>query len=127
MRVAVEKIKGVESVEVTLKRGVAYIRLTEGNTATLARIRQVVKDAGYVSRDATVTVSGTVESRGSQKAFRVAGTGETFVLAADSAAPTALEAATQAAPGARLELTGTVPPPDSKAKGVDMLRVQLVR
>ena len=127
MRVAVEKVKGVDSVEVNLKRGVAHIRLVEGNGVTLARIRQVIKDAGYVSHDATVTVIGTVESSGARPAFIVAGTKERFGLRSDPTAPAALDSAVKMTAGLPVELTGVVPVTDPSGKGTQVIRVQSVR
>ena len=82
MRVALEKVDGIESVSVTLKRGVAHITLAKGNTVTMAQLRRIIKEAGYTSRDATVTAVGTVRAEGSSLTLAVAGTAEVFDLSA---------------------------------------------
>ena len=123
MRVAISKVDGVEAVDVTLKRGVAHIRLREGNTITLAQLRRIIKDAGYSSRDAVVTAIGRLTTRGDGRGFAVAGTKEVFRLEADPAAPQALKAAGSQETTAEVE--GTVPAPGAAA-GVETLRVRSV-
>jgi hypothetical protein len=121
VRVAVNKMDGVESVDVTLKRGVAHIRLREGNAVTLAQLRRVIKDAGYSSREAVVTAIGRVTTAGGRRVLAVTGTDETFRLEPDAAAPQA--AASPAPATAIVEVQGTVPAPDA-AHAVETLRVR---
>lgn len=112
MRVALEKVDGIESVRVTLKRGVAHITLEQGNTVTLAGLRRIVKDAGYQSRDAVVTVRGTVRARENRLLLEVSGTSELFDLVADRGeSPADAERAVDRV----AEVTGTITNPDTKA------------
>ncbi len=111
MRVALEKVDGIESVSVTLKRGVAHITLAKGNTVTMAQLRRIIKDAGYTSRDATVTVAGTVRAAGSSLTLAVAGTKEVFDLSAGKGQSLAdLERGVDHL----VEVSGTIPMPDPK-------------
>ena len=57
MSVALKKVDGVSSVNVTLKRGVAHIALDAGNSVSLPQLRGIIKDAGYTTRDAVVTAT----------------------------------------------------------------------
>lgn len=112
MRVALEKVDGIESVRVTLKRGVAHITLEQGNTVTLAGLRRIVKDAGYQSRDAVVTVRGTVRARENRLMLEVSGTSELFDLVADRGeSPADAERAVDRV----AEVTGAITNPDTKA------------
>lgn len=113
MRVALGKVPGVASVDVTLKRGVAAIGLVDGNAVTLAQLRQVVKEAGYASRDAVVTVRGTIGSRDGATVLAVTGTAEIFRLEASPDAPGVLTASLS---GVNVEVTGTVIETDTAAK-----------
>ena len=64
VRVAVQKIDGVESVELSLERAQADIRLRKDNVVSLDRFRQIVKANGFEPKQATVTAVGTVREVG---------------------------------------------------------------
>lgn len=114
MSVALKKIDGISSVNVTLKRGVAHIGLEQGNAVSLPQLRQVIKDAGYATREAVVTARGTVLRRRDRLVLDVTGTSTSLVLAPDPATPAAFTALeTSAAPGQmRVEIVGTVAAPE---------------
>ena len=112
MRVALEKVDGVETVSVTLKRGVAHITLKEGNTVTLAGLRRIIKEAGYPSRDATVVVVGTVRGERARLTLEVSGTKEVFDLGAGEGRSLA---DVERRVDRSVELTGTIPAPDPKS------------
>ena len=87
------KLEGVESVEVSLQRGVADIRLRQGNSLTLARLRQLVRQNGFNARDAVVTVTGRLTTQGKAPALGVTGPDSVLILAADPAQRAAFDAA----------------------------------
>lgn len=60
MRVAVRKLDGVESVDVSLERASVTIGLRPGNRITLPQLRQIIRNNGFSAKDATVTAIGTV-------------------------------------------------------------------
>ena len=82
MRVAVRKLDGVESVDVSLERGAATIALRPGNRITLPQLRQIIRNNGFTAKDATVTVLGTVIERGGKPALSVTGTDVVWLLTA---------------------------------------------
>lgn len=112
MRVALEKVDGIETVSVTLKRGVAHITLKEGNTVRLADLRRIIKEAGYPSREATVVVVGTVRGERSKLTLAVSGTKEVFDLSAGDGRSIADVERRVDRP---VEVTGTIPAPDPKS------------
>lgn len=126
MRVALAKVDGVASVEVTLKRGVAVIRLSEGNRVTLSELRRIVKDAGYTSQDAAVTATGRIVTRDGAPHLVVEKTQEAFRLEAHAETPDALreEARWQESP---VEVTGTIPAPAAGATTPATLRARAIR
>ena len=67
-----QKVDGVQSVQVSLKQGTTTLDLRPDNKVTLARLRTVIKNNGFVSRDAIIVAVGTVQG----SVFEVAGTGE---------------------------------------------------
>ncbi len=111
VRVAVQKLPGVESVDVSLERAIVEIRLRAGNTITLAQLRELVKNNGFTAKDATITVVGTVVERGGKPAIDVTGTNTVMLLAPDATQPapyTGLQAQLRAAPSAPIEVSGAV-------------------
>jgi hypothetical protein len=70
----------VESVEVSLERASADIRLRPGNRVTLQQLRQIVKKNGFSPQDAGVTVEGTLLDRSGKPAVAVTGTDIVWVL-----------------------------------------------
>jgi hypothetical protein len=73
-----QKVEGVKSVVVSLKDGLTVLELREGNVVTLAQLRTVIKNNGFVSRDANIVARGsltgnTFEVRFSREILRVNG------------------------------------------------------
>ena len=64
MSVAVKKMNGVETVEVSLEKASAVIVLKEGNAVSLPELRRVIRNSGYPTRDAQVTARGKIVERG---------------------------------------------------------------
>jgi len=67
--VAVKKLEGIESVDVSLEKASADIRLKPGNRITMAQLRQTIRKAGYPTKDAQVEARGTVVERNGQTVF----------------------------------------------------------
>jgi hypothetical protein len=111
VRVAVGKLAGVESVDVSLERAVADIRLRPGNAVTLAQLRRIIKDNGFTSKAATVTVVGTLSDRGGSPVLVVTGTDAVLWLARDPKSPDAfakVENRLRMHPEQPVDLRGTV-------------------
>ena len=92
-----QKVKGVETVRVSLNEGLTILDLRPGNTVRLADLRTVIKNNGFVSRQAEIAARGrpvTIEGR---NLFEVAATGERFLL---TGAPVA--------PGTAVDITGRI-------------------
>ena len=67
-----QKVEGVESVRVSLNDGLTILDLEPGNAVTMAKLRQIIKNNGFVSKEAIATARGEPKGR----AFLVSGTGE---------------------------------------------------
>jgi hypothetical protein len=76
-----QKIEGVQTARVSLKEGLTILDLKPDNRVRLSRLREVIKNNGFVSRDAVIVGSGTVISNAGAAEFEVAGTGERLRLA----------------------------------------------
>ncbi|HMF98936.1 MAG TPA: heavy metal-associated domain-containing protein [Vicinamibacterales bacterium] len=69
MSVAIKKLDGVESVDVSLEKATADIRLKPGNTITLPQLRKIIRQSGYPTKNAQVNARGTFVERNGQPAL----------------------------------------------------------
>jgi copper chaperone CopZ len=113
VRVAVQKMPGVESVEVSLERAIVDVRLRAGNRVTLAELRQTIRNNGFNSREAMVTVDGSLVQRHGGPALAVAGTTAVLPIVADPAHPGVYEEVGKLAlaPSKPVRLSGVASPP----------------
>jgi copper chaperone CopZ len=110
VRVAVQKVDGVESVDISLQRAEADIRLRQGNRVTLEQFRRIVKTNGFAPKEARVTAVGSVRELGGRVAFDVSGTETTLSVSPDKSEPGAYRQLKDAAGASKpvFEITGTV-------------------
>ena len=126
VRVAIQKIDGVESVTLSLERAEADIRLRQENRVSLDQFRKIVKANGFEPRQATVTAVGTAREVGGKLAFEVSGVPTPLVVAADRSDASAykqLRSAVDSKTPAVFEVTGTV---EKKSDGVEQIAVASV-
>jgi copper chaperone CopZ len=71
---SVQRIAGVKSVDVSLRKGMLDIVLTPGNSFKMSDLRKRIRENGFRSMEATVTALG--EYKGSK--FEVLGSGESY-------------------------------------------------
>jgi copper chaperone CopZ len=116
VRVAVRKLEGVESVDVSLERGAATIALRPGNRITLPQLRQIIRNNGFTAKDATVTVIGTVIERGGKPALSVTGTDVVWLLAGGNAAYADAMQRVKTHQEAAVEAVGTVAVPGNESQ-----------
>ena len=69
MSVAIKKLDGVESVDVSLEKASADIRLKPGNAITLPQLRRIIRQSGYPTKDAQVEARGTIVERNGKPAL----------------------------------------------------------
>ena len=63
MRVAVEKLEGVEGAEVSLNEGHVTVDFAPQHAVTVAELRRTIRAQGFSPREARVRVSGRLEER----------------------------------------------------------------
>jgi hypothetical protein len=83
--VALLKLAGIESAEVSLKTATADIRLKPDNRITMAQLREVLKKNGYPTRDAQIEARGKVVEGGGRRILDLMN-GSTMELADNPAA-----------------------------------------
>ena len=84
MRVAMQKVPGVVSVRVSLNEGLTVLDLKPGNDVTLTNLRQVIRNNGFVTKEAQVVAVGAVSTAGGAVVFEVSGSRERFALQSGS-------------------------------------------
>jgi hypothetical protein len=104
VRVALMKFQGVDSVDVSLNKGLASIKLKPGNRIRPADFWEAIRKNGNTPKVTRVTVRGQVQARGSQ--FKVIGSNELFELKATPASAQLLKNAV----GTTVNLEGTLTP-----------------
>jgi hypothetical protein len=110
------KVPGVTAVRVSLNEGLTILDFNQGNTVTLVQLRTILKNSGFVSREARLEAIGSATADGQGLVLTVSGTGEKFALLAGGTTRTAFEALkgrTRAGPVA-VQLKGTASAADGK-------------
>jgi copper chaperone CopZ len=78
VRVAIMKVPGVESADVSLNKGLATVKLKPGNNIRPSQFWEAIRKNGNTPKNTRVTVRGEVLSGGAQ--LRVTNSAETFEL-----------------------------------------------
>jgi hypothetical protein len=76
-----KKVDGVQTVRVSLNDGLTILDLNPGNVVTLAKLRQLIKNNGFVPKEAQIVARGSTSLAEGQQVFEVSGTKEQVVLA----------------------------------------------
>jgi copper chaperone CopZ len=84
--VAIKKLDGVESVDVSLEKATADIHLKPGNAITLPQLRRIIRQSGYPTKDAHVDARGTFVDRNGKPALDLQN-GSVLELEAKPSAP----------------------------------------
>ena len=120
MRVSLKAVPGVESVDVSLEKGLAVVKMKPGNTATLKQLSDAISKNGFTMKDAAATVAGMVMEANGRTVLRVSGSDDVLTMVADGAAPNPT-----AETGKLVVLTGIVPEA-VKGKGPDTIRYRSI-
>jgi copper chaperone CopZ len=84
VRGALKKFQGVESVDVSLNKGLATVKLRPGNTVRPQEFWEAVRKNGFTTKATRVLVRGAAIGGGNQ--LKVIGTDQILELKADSKA-----------------------------------------
>ena len=119
MRVSLKSVSGVDSVEVSLEKGLAVVKMKPGNTTQLKQLNGAITKNGFTMKDSTAIVVGSVVSTDGRAALRVAGSNEVLQLVPQSdASPTSTSLV-----GKTVVVQGTIPE-GAKGKTPDSIRYQ---
>ena len=80
MRVSLKSVSGVDSVDVSLAKGLAAVKMKPGNTTTLKELQNAITKNGFTMKDSMVTVAGTVVLANGKTQLQVSGSNEVLTL-----------------------------------------------
>jgi copper chaperone CopZ len=83
VNVALKKVSGVESVEVSLNKGLASVKLKPGNTVSVPQLWEIIHQNGYTPKTTTVSVRGDLAEAQGRLQLKVSGTNQMLALATD--------------------------------------------
>jgi copper chaperone CopZ len=83
VNVALKKVAGVESVEVSLNKGLATVKLKPGNTVSVPQLWEVIHEKGYTPKATVVSVRGDLANVQGRVQLKVSGTKDIVPLVAD--------------------------------------------
>ena len=84
VRGAIKKIPGVESVDVSLNKGLAAVKLKPGNVATIKQFWETIRKNGFTPKQTRVVVRGSLLNSGSNLSLKVSGSNQNHQLVADA-------------------------------------------
>jgi len=116
VRVSLKSVSGVDSVDVSLAKGPAVVRMKPGNTTTLKQLNQAITRNGFTMKDSTATVVGTVANTDGKATIRLTGSNDVLQLVPQSDATTSLV-------GKMVVVEGSIPE-GAKGKTPDTIRYQ---
>jgi len=87
--VALKKVPGVDTVDVSLNKGLATVKLKPGNTVSVPQFWQLLHEKGYTPKTTTVSVRGELAGGPEQLQLKVSGTKDVLNLAPDPKNPAA--------------------------------------
>ncbi|HUQ87594.1 MAG TPA: hypothetical protein VM096_08555 [Vicinamibacterales bacterium] len=101
-----QKVPGISAVRVSLNDGLTILDLKPDNTVTLSRLRDVIRNNGFVTKEATVVAAGSLRANGDQLNFDVGGSKEALRVVGGRAI--AEDVGSKAGVGTPTVLTGIV-------------------
>jgi copper chaperone CopZ len=84
VRVSLKSVPGVDSVDVSLEKGLAVVKMKPGNTATLKQLNNAITKNGFTMKDSTATVVGTVIETDGNAILKVSGSSDLLKLVPSS-------------------------------------------
>ena len=109
VHVALKKVSGVDSVDVSLNKGLATVKLKPGNAVSVQQLWQLIHQQGYTPKSTAVSARGDLENSPHGLQLKVSGTNQIIALAPDAKNGTAYADATKKV-GHTVIVQGTMTP-----------------
>jgi len=87
VNVALKKVAGVDTVEVSLNKGLATVKFKPGNAVSVPQLWQLLHDKGYTPKATTVSTRGELINAQGRLQLKVSGTKDVLALSADPKNP----------------------------------------
>jgi copper chaperone CopZ len=121
VRVSLKSVPGVDTVNVSLEKGLASVTLKPGNAATLKQLGDAIAKNGFTMKQSEATVNGRVVQVAGKMKFEISGSKELLELVPDANA----SPVTPALIGKNVEVAGTIPEA-AKGKTPDAIRYRTI-
>jgi len=84
VRVSLKAVPGVDTVDVSLEKGLATVKLKQGNMTTLKQLNEAIAKNGFTMKDSAAIVAGTVVTTNGKTALQVSGSNDVLSLVPES-------------------------------------------
>jgi copper chaperone CopZ len=122
VRVSLKSVSGVDSVDVSLEKGLAAVKMKPGNTATLNQLQNAIAKNGFAMKESAAIIAGTIVVANGKTQLQVSGSNELMTLIPQS------QASGDAASlnGKSVLAEGTIPEA-AKGKSPDSIRYRSIK
>jgi hypothetical protein len=121
VRVSLKAVPGVDSVNVSLEKGLATVTLKPGNATTLKQLQNAIAKNGFTMKQSEVSVIGKLLNGGGKLQLQVSGSNDVLQLV--PATQAGADPASMA--GKTVKVTGEIPE-TPKGKLPDTLRYKSI-
>ena len=80
MRVSLKSVSGVDSVDVSLEKGLASVKMKPGNAATFKQLQEAITKNGFTMKPSNVSVVGKIVTVNGQPQLQVSGSNDLVSL-----------------------------------------------
>jgi copper chaperone CopZ len=84
VRVSLKSVSGVDSVAVSLEKGLASVKMKPGNTATFRQLQDAITKNGFTMKPSNVSVAGKIVMANGRSQLQVSGSDELVNLPPDT-------------------------------------------
>jgi hypothetical protein len=84
VRVSLKSVSGVDSVNVSLAKGLASVKMKPGNATRLKQLQDAITKNGFTMKQSTATVSGNIVIENGKSQLQVSGSNEMLTLVPES-------------------------------------------
>jgi copper chaperone CopZ len=84
VRVSLKSVSGVDSVDVSLAKGLASVKMKPGNTATLKQLQDAISKNGFTMKPSAATIAGKVVVANGKAGLQISSSNEMLWLVPES-------------------------------------------
>jgi hypothetical protein len=122
VRVSLKSVAGVDTVDVSLEKGLASVKMKPGNTATLKQLNEAISKNGFTMKDSSASLAGTIVTGKGKAQLQVSGSNELLTLVPESESTADMNALE----GKSVLVEGTIPEA-TKGRQPDSIRYRSIR